>query len=88
MKFYCYILFSELRKKYYIGFTRNSIEERIKKHNTNHSGFTGRTADWKLVHLESFASETDAKNREKYIKIQKSRKFIEKLIAGSGNPDL
>ena len=41
-----------------------------------------------LVYFEKFNDKVYAINREKYIKKQKSRKFIEKLIPGSEHPDL
>jgi predicted GIY-YIG superfamily endonuclease len=40
------------------------------------------------MYQEIFDNKTDALKREAYIKKQKSRKFIEKLIAGSVHPDL
>ena len=78
MSFYCYILFSVSKNKYYVGFTAGNLEDRIKKHNSNHKGFTGKTGDWMLVYFEKFNDKVDAINREKYIKKQKSKKFIEK----------
>ena len=43
--FKVYILYSETKNKYYVGYTRDSITERIRKHNSNHKGFTGETGD-------------------------------------------
>jgi putative endonuclease len=87
MKFYVYILYSRLKKKYYIGFTGDDIGERIRKHNSNHKGFTGNTGDWQLVFQEEFQVKADAMKREKQIKGWKSRKLIEKLI-DLEHPDL
>jgi putative endonuclease len=80
--FYAYILYSKIRNKYYIGSTIN-ITERLKKHNTNHSGFTGHTGDWCIVWLENFDNLIDARLRERQIKSWKSRVMIEKLIASA-----
>ncbi|RLD36252.1 MAG: hypothetical protein DRI74_09440 [Bacteroidetes bacterium] len=44
MKFYFYILHSQKLNKYYIGSTQN-LEERLRKHNSNHKGFTGGIGD-------------------------------------------
>jgi putative endonuclease len=30
------------------------IEERLRKHNSNHKGLTGKVADWVVVYLENF----------------------------------
>ena len=75
-----YILFSIIRNHYYIGYTGDGLEERLRKHNSNHKGFTGSNADWKLVYSEEFSNKTEACQREKEIKDWKSRKMIEKLI--------
>ena len=87
VKFYVYILYSTQKNLYYIGFTGDSIAERIRKHNSNHKGFTGNIGDWHLVYLEEFQSKTDATVRQKQIKNWKSRKAVEKLIALK-HPDL
>jgi len=76
---YLYILFSKSKNKYYIGST-SDLEERIKKHNTNHKGFTGGIGDWKIMYSEKFENYNLALKREKQIKKWKSRVMIEKLI--------
>jgi putative endonuclease len=50
------------------------------RHNSNHKGFTGRTADWKIVYKEAYATRSEAYQRELAIKSWKSRKRIEQLI--------
>ena len=87
MKFHVYILYSILKDKYYTGFTGDDLAERIRKHNSNHKGFTGNTGDWQLVYQEEFQTKVDATKREKQIKSWKSRKLIEKFI-GLEHPDL
>ena len=87
MKFYVYILYTPLKNKYYIGFTGDLLSERIRKHNSNHKGFTGNIGDWELVYQEEFKTKSEAMKREKEIKSWKSRKIIEKLI-GLEHPDL
>ena len=86
MPFKVYILFSQIKNKYYIGYTADELTERIKKHNSNHTGFTGKTGDWVLKYQEVFEIKTDAIKRESQIKGWKSRKLIERLI-GLGHPD-
>jgi putative endonuclease len=87
VRFYVYILFSPSRNTYYIGFTGDSIGERIRKHNSNHKGFTGNIGDWRLVYQEGFPTKPEDIKREKQIKSWKSRKLIEKLIVLE-HPDL
>jgi putative endonuclease len=80
MEFTTYILFSKNVNKYYIGFTGDILIERLRKHNSNHIGFTGKFNDWEIVYVEVFAEKQNAMLREKEIKNWKSRKKIEQLI--------
>jgi putative endonuclease len=82
--FKLYILFSTSKNNYYIGHTGDDINERIRKHNTNHKGFTGNTGDWKLVYQEEYITKILAYKRERQLKAWKSRKRIEQLIALKG----
>ena len=80
--FYIYILQSEQDQSFYIGFSEN-LSQRLEKHNTAKSGYTATKKPWKIVYSECFDNKTDALKREKYIKNQKSREFIKKLIGDS-----
>ena len=75
-----YILYSSFKDCYYIGFTGETLEERLRKHNTNHKGFTGGAGDWKIKYFECYSTKEDAYKREQQVKQWKSRKLIEKLI--------
>ena len=83
--FIVYILYSEKKNRYYIGYTHDSLPERIRKHNSNHKGFTGGLGDWLLVYQEKFEAKKLAMERESKIKSWKSRVMIEKLISNSGS---
>ena len=50
MQYTVYILFSQLKNKYYVGFTADDINERLRKHNSNHGGFTGKTGNWSFYY--------------------------------------
>jgi putative endonuclease len=80
-----YILFSHAANKFYVGHTSEPISERLRKHNSNHHGFTGKFRDWKVVYTESFSSKELAYKRERQVKNWKSTKMIERLIARDGN---
>jgi len=82
--FTVYILFSETADRFYIGFTSGPVEERLRKHLSNHSGFTAKTKDWKIVHTEQFENKSEALRREKEIKNWKSKSRILKLISSAG----
>ncbi len=76
----CYILFSESLNKFYVGATRDNIKERLRKHLTDHKGYTAKAKDWKIVYSEAFATIVDAMKRERQIKGWKSKKMIQELI--------
>ena len=42
--YFAYIIYSPSRNKYYIGCCED-VDSRLLKHNTDHSGFTGKTGD-------------------------------------------
>jgi putative endonuclease len=75
-----YILYSPSKDKYYVGATCDDLTERVRKHNTNHKGFTGGTGDWELKYKEPYPNKQQAYKRENEIKGWKSRKRIEALI--------
>ena len=79
MMYYCYILYSKTADRFYIGHTNNP-EERLKKHNTNHKGYTGKYNDWKIVLIEQFSTNEAAYARERQIKSWKNRQRIMDLI--------
>jgi putative endonuclease len=80
-----YILFSKILNKFYVGYTGDDIEERLRRHNSNHDGYTGKADDWELKYSESYDEKSIAAQREKQIKGWKSRKLIEKLIEDSAS---
>ncbi|MCX6233437.1 MAG: GIY-YIG nuclease family protein [Bacteroidetes bacterium] len=87
MNYYFYILHSKIKDKYYIGYTSN-LQDRIKKHNTNHQGYTGYVNDWKLVYTEEYSTKEKASERERQLKKWKNTIRIRSLIfKGSEHPD-
>ena len=81
MSFYIYILYSSTLDRYYVGHTGDDLQERLRKHNSNHKGFTGKIGDWIVAYTETYPTKTAAYQREREIKVWKSRKKIELLIA-------
>ncbi|KIO51386.1 GIY-YIG nuclease family protein [Flavobacterium hibernum] len=78
-----YILYSNLLNQYYVGHTSESLQERLRKHLSNHSGFTGKAKDWIVIYFEEFETKSLAYKRELEVKKWKSRVRVEKLINGS-----
>ena len=79
--FYVYILFSESFDKYYVGHS-NDYLRRLNEHNSNiRMTFTHKYKPWKLkAFFKVNENRGDAMKIEKYIKRQKSRKVIIRLI--------
>ncbi|MCB2221931.1 MAG: GIY-YIG nuclease family protein [Bacteroidetes bacterium] len=85
--YYFYIIYSTTLDHYYSGHTKN-LHERIRKHNSNHKGFTGKANDWQLLYKEEFETKSAAYARERQIKSWKNRERMKQLIlAGSEHPD-
>jgi len=80
--FYVYILKSLKDGSYYIGYTQD-IESRISKHNLSNKGYSATKKPWILVYSEKFENKTLAIKRENFLKAQKSKVFIERLISSS-----
>jgi len=76
-----YILYSATADGFYMGHTTEPVDIRLRKHNTDHGGYTSKFKDWSLVHVEVFESKELAYARERQVKRWKSKKKIEKLIS-------
>jgi putative endonuclease len=71
-----YILYSFQHSKMYTGFTSNLIK-RFHDHNSlNQSGFTKSFRPWIVLYTEVYASSTEARNREKWLKSGVGRNHI------------
>ncbi|MBL7788963.1 MAG: GIY-YIG nuclease family protein [Chitinophagales bacterium] len=79
--FYIYIIHSKTANKYYTGYSENPWE-RIQQHNENDlDKFTGKYDNWELAAVFKVSDNRgEAVLIEKFIKKQKSRKLIEKLV--------
>jgi putative endonuclease len=74
------VLYSELFKKIYIGYTSN-LEERLKSHNELATkGWTMKFRPWKVIHTEFFEIKSEALRREKRLKTSAGRKWVWQLI--------
>ncbi|HET6722785.1 MAG TPA: GIY-YIG nuclease family protein [Chitinophagaceae bacterium] len=81
------MLYSTSKDICYVGHTGDDLNERLRKHNTNHKGFTGKIGDWRIVYTEFYKTKSESYLRELEIKKWKSRKKIEQLI-GFEHPDI
>ena len=76
---FTYILYSAQLDKHYVGASQDELEQRIRRHNAHHKGFTGKANDWVLMYAEPIETFELALQREREIKSWKSRKRIESL---------
>ena len=79
-----YILYSEQLDKFYVGRTSDALDDRIRRHLSQHDGFTGRAKNWKLVYSEACDEKSNAVRRETEIKSWKSKNRIKLLIENVG----
>ena len=83
MEYYIYILYSESSNIYYVGYS-DDFKRRFEQHNhADKVTFTSKHRPWILKAVYACGNkQAEAMKIEKFIKDQKSRKLIEKLIAG------
>ena len=77
-----YILYSKIIDAYYVGHTEMDPLDRLSAHLKEHTGYTNKAKDWKIVYQKHFQSKEEAYSFERQIKKWKSRRAIENLING------
>ena len=77
--YYTYVLFSPQSRKIYIGQT-NNISKRIVRHNAGQVLSTKAYSPWNLVHVEEYATRTEAMKREKFLKSGKGREWLHGIL--------
>ncbi|MFA6169209.1 MAG: GIY-YIG nuclease family protein [Candidatus Margulisiibacteriota bacterium] len=77
--YYVYILRSLKNNRYYIGYTTNLLN-RLTEHNTGETKGNRYFRPFELVYQEEYKTLTEARDRESFLKEQKSRKFLESLF--------
>jgi putative endonuclease len=75
---FVYIIQSQSDGSFYIGCSSD-----LRKHNAPHKGFTARRRPWKIVYTEELPDKASALKREAFLKAQKSRDFLLRLISES-----
>src|SRR5699024_5154821 len=85
--YYVYILYSSSADKYYVGSSSNPWK-RLKQHNTvPYNTFTSKYRPWELRAVyRAGSTRSTAEGYERFIKRQKSRRLLEKLITPGFEP--
>ncbi|MCH7675296.1 GIY-YIG nuclease family protein [candidate division KSB1 bacterium] len=81
MKYSLYIIHSDRLNSYYVGISQN-VNSRIESHNSSAKGWTRRGRPWQIAFTKEFENRQEAHKWEQWIKAQKSKKLIEKIITG------
>ena len=86
--FSIYIIYSNSADRYYIGYSKN-VPKRVEKHNSSpFKTYTSKYRPWVLkVSFNVGEDRGIALKIEKFIKKQKSRIFIEKIIDNIDNDE-
>ncbi|MGI8600267.1 MAG: GIY-YIG nuclease family protein [Chitinophagaceae bacterium] len=79
--FFVYILYSVSLDRFYIGSTSINVVARLQKHLGNHSGYTAKANDWKIVFTEQYDNKSDALARELQLKNWKNKERLKQLIS-------
>ena len=87
--YYIYILYSPTFDKYYVGYTEDFLN-RFNQHNHQEyfNTYTSKFRPWQLAAVfECGFDKSAAIKTENFIKKQKSKRFIEQLIADEFTPN-
>lgn len=77
--YYVYILKSLKNRRLYTGQT-NNLRRRLIEHNSGASEYTKFTKPFKLLYFEKFVSRLEAIHREQYLKTEKGREGVRKIL--------
>ena len=79
--FYIYILYSRSSDMYYVGYSDDPFR-RLKEHNeSGHATYTSKHRPWEAAAFFAIGStKSEAMRIERFIKRQKSRKLLERLV--------
>ena len=76
---FVYILKSSKSGRYYIGCTSN-LKRRLAEHNAGETKGNRYFRPFELVYQEEYKTLIEARNREAFLKAQKSRKYLGSLF--------
>lgn len=79
MFYYVYVLENKKNENLYIGYTTD-IKRRLQEHNHGLNFSTKPFKPWKLIHLECYLNELDAKRREGYLKTSQGGRLLKRML--------
>jgi putative endonuclease len=88
MMYHIYILLNEAGTKTYTGVAID-VDKRLREHNAGRVASSKPHRPYKIIHVESFKTLTEARQREKFYKSTTGRRKLKQiffqLIKNSGN---
>ena len=78
-----YVLRSLKNGRLYKGFTSRPMAERLTEHNRGYPpGWSSRNRPFEVAYRESFATEAEARARERFLKSGQGREWLGRELAG------
>jgi len=77
--YYVYVLQSDKDGMRYVGYT-NNLRKRLEEHQAGHVPSTTRRLPMQLVYYEGCRNQTDALEREKYLKTAWGKRYLKNRI--------
>jgi putative endonuclease len=77
--YYLYILLNEAKTRTYTGVSDN-VDERLKEHNSGKVKSSNPYRLYKVIHTESFATLSEAMQKEKYYKSATGRRRLKEML--------
>ena len=75
-----YVLKSMKNNKRYVGYTKLTIEKRLKQHNSGLNRFAKGNRPFKVLLTEEFNDKSDARKRELFLKSGVGRQYLDKIL--------
>jgi putative endonuclease len=75
-----YVLWSHRLNKRYVGSTQKHFKDRLAEHNLGKTPFTSKGIPWIIIHHESYATLSEARKRELFLKSGIGRKWLDKNV--------
>ena len=77
--YYVYILLNEAKTRTYTGVT-DDVEKRLKKHNAGGVKSSSPYRPYKVIHTESFATLSEARQKERFYKSTTGRRRLKEML--------
>ena len=79
MFYYVYVIESLKNNGLYVGYT-NNLKKRLGEHNRGLNFSTKPYLPWRIIHVEAYRNEKDAKRREKYLKTSQGARLLKRML--------